>query len=466
MGDEVQAIKAGLLEVADIVVVNKGDKPGAQRTARPARAMLVASAAARADGRRIDGATGRGRSDPRSSSRPPRTGDGVPELLAALDRHRAARRGRGAGSARALARAEAQVWAILGTESAAALDGRGSASGAPTRSSARSPTTASTRIAAADRLLPSPRLARVARWPHDDRAGLRGGRRADGPRHRPGPRGDRARTSSCTSRSSPAPRPVATGSPATSTGRSPRASSTRRSATRRWRGSSRPPTSSTVRDGRPRHRGRLRGPRRQAGALARARRRALRQARSSPRTPARSRSTAWPRRSRPDRRARFVGHALLQPGAGHAAHRADPRRGDTDDDVEAAIRALVDELGKQVIVSADRPGFIVNRILMPFLAEAMRAFEEGVGTAEDIDTGARVGLNHPMGPLELADFIGLDVCLDDHAGARRRPRPGALAAAARPRGARGCRPSRPEDRAAASTRYPRERDRRVERTAA
>ena len=48
---------------------------------------------------------------------------------------------------------------------------------------------------------------------------------------------------------------------------------------------------------------------------------------------------------------------------------------------------------------------------MPFLAEAMRAYEEGLGTAEDIDTGARVGLNHPMGPLELADFIGLDVCL-------------------------------------------------------
>jgi 3-hydroxybutyryl-CoA dehydrogenase len=48
---------------------------------------------------------------------------------------------------------------------------------------------------------------------------------------------------------------------------------------------------------------------------------------------------------------------------------------------------------------------------MPFLAEAMRAYEEGLGTADDIDTGARVGLNHPMGPLELADFIGLDVCL-------------------------------------------------------
>jgi 3-hydroxybutyryl-CoA dehydrogenase len=76
-----------------------------------------------------------------------------------------------------------------------------------------------------------------------------------------------------------------------------------------------------------------------------------------------------------------------------------------------AIRALSVELGKQVIVSADRPGFIVNRILMPYLAEAMRAFEQGIGTAEDIDAGARVGLNHPMGPLELADFIGLDVCL-------------------------------------------------------
>jgi 3-hydroxybutyryl-CoA dehydrogenase len=75
------------------------------------------------------------------------------------------------------------------------------------------------------------------------------------------------------------------------------------------------------------------------------------------------------------------------------------------------VRELAGELGKQVIVSADRPGFIVNRILMPLLAEAMRAYEEGLGTAEDIDTGARVGLNHPMGPLQLADFIGLDVCL-------------------------------------------------------
>ncbi len=83
----------------------------------------------------------------------------------------------------------------------------------------------------------------------------------------------------------------------------------------------------------------------------------------------------------------------------------------TGDAAEATVRELAGELGKQVIVSADRPGFIVNRILMPLLAEAMRAYEEGLGTAEDIDTGARVGLNHPMGPLQLADFIGLDVCL-------------------------------------------------------
>jgi 3-hydroxybutyryl-CoA dehydrogenase len=98
------------------------------------------------------------------------------------------------------------------------------------------------------------------------------------------------------------------------------------------------------------------------------------------------------------------------------------RSSTTDDATEAAIRALVAELeahGRErdgakpwvVIVSADRPGFIVNRILMPFLAEAMRALEEQLGTAQDIDIGAKRGLNHPMGPLELADFIGLDVCL-------------------------------------------------------
>ena len=82
----------------------------------------------------------------------------------------------------------------------------------------------------------------------------------------------------------------------------------------------------------------------------------------------------------------------------------------TSDATAATVRDLSADLGKQVIVSADRPGFIVNRMLMPFLAEAMRTLEEGIATAEDIDTGAKVGLNHPMGPLALADFIGLDVC--------------------------------------------------------
>jgi len=82
----------------------------------------------------------------------------------------------------------------------------------------------------------------------------------------------------------------------------------------------------------------------------------------------------------------------------------------TTDATASTVRELSADLGKQVIVSADRPGFIVNRMLMPFLAEAMRAFEEGVGSADDIDAGARIGLNHPMGPLALADFIGLDVC--------------------------------------------------------
>ncbi len=87
------------------------------------------------------------------------------------------------------------------------------------------------------------------------------------------------------------------------------------------------------------------------------------------------------------------------------------RGAETSDATEQAVRAIAGELGKQVIVSRDRPGFIVNRVLMPFLGESMRAYEEGLGSAEDIDTGARIGLNHPMGPLELADFIGLDVCL-------------------------------------------------------
>ena len=113
----------------------------------------------------------------------------------------------------------------------------------------------------------------------------------------------------------------------------------------------------------------------------------------------------------PARRERFVGMHFFSPVP--VMPLVELIRGEaTTDATEAAIRELTDDLGKKLIVSADKPGFIVNRILMPLLAEAMRTYEEGTGTAEDIDTGAKVGLNHPMGPLELADFIGLDVCLN------------------------------------------------------
>ena len=74
-------------------------------------------------------------------------------------------------------------------------------------------------------------------------------------------------------------------------------------------------------------------------------------------------------------------------------------------------RALALAMGKTVITSNDRPGFVVNRVLIPFLNEACYALEDGVATPEDIDQGVRLGLNHPMGPLELADLIGLDTVL-------------------------------------------------------
>jgi len=83
----------------------------------------------------------------------------------------------------------------------------------------------------------------------------------------------------------------------------------------------------------------------------------------------------------------------------------------TADETYAAVRELAIKLGKTVITSRDVPGFLVNRVLIPLLNEACFALEQGVGTAEDIDTGAKLGLNHPMGPLELADLIGLDTVL-------------------------------------------------------
>jgi 3-hydroxybutyryl-CoA dehydrogenase len=77
----------------------------------------------------------------------------------------------------------------------------------------------------------------------------------------------------------------------------------------------------------------------------------------------------------------------------------------------AEVVALAKRFGKVTVTSKDSPGFIVNRILIPLLNEACFALQEGLASPEDIDTGVKLGLNHPMGPLTLADFIGLDTCL-------------------------------------------------------
>jgi len=83
----------------------------------------------------------------------------------------------------------------------------------------------------------------------------------------------------------------------------------------------------------------------------------------------------------------------------------------TSEETKAAVRALAVALGKTPVEAQDAPGFIANRILLPMINEAMYAVYEGVGTPEAVDTVMKLGMNHPMGPLALADFIGLDTCL-------------------------------------------------------
>ena len=83
----------------------------------------------------------------------------------------------------------------------------------------------------------------------------------------------------------------------------------------------------------------------------------------------------------------------------------------TDEDTYQALRGVVDRLGKTHASAEDFPAFIVNRILMPMINEAIYTLYEGVGSVLSIDTSLKLGANHPMGPLELADFIGLDTCL-------------------------------------------------------
>ena len=84
----------------------------------------------------------------------------------------------------------------------------------------------------------------------------------------------------------------------------------------------------------------------------------------------------------------------------------------TSADTTARTRAFAESLGKQVVLSQDEPGFIVNRILLPMLNEACFVLGQGTASVADIDKGIKLGLSHPMGPLELADFIGLDTCLE------------------------------------------------------
>jgi 3-hydroxybutyryl-CoA dehydrogenase len=87
------------------------------------------------------------------------------------------------------------------------------------------------------------------------------------------------------------------------------------------------------------------------------------------------------------------------------------RAAQTSDATYALVVALAQKMGKTIVTSRDAPGFLVNRMLVPMLCEAIFALQESVGSARDIDSSAKLGLNHPMGPLELADLIGLDTVL-------------------------------------------------------
>ena len=87
------------------------------------------------------------------------------------------------------------------------------------------------------------------------------------------------------------------------------------------------------------------------------------------------------------------------------------RGGNTSDDTYNTIFALAQEIGKTPVTVAEAPGFVCNRLLIPMINEAIELVQNGVASPEDIDTAMRLGCNHPMGPLTLGDFIGLDTCL-------------------------------------------------------
>ncbi|HMN86887.1 MAG TPA: 3-hydroxybutyryl-CoA dehydrogenase [Bauldia sp.] len=111
-----------------------------------------------------------------------------------------------------------------------------------------------------------------------------------------------------------------------------------------------------------------------------------------------------------DRPERFIGIHFMNPVP--VMELVEVIRGiATDDATFEATRGFVDRLGKTMTLAEDFPGFIVNRILLPMINEAIYTLHEGVGSVVAIDTAIRLGAHHPMGPLQLADFIGLDTCL-------------------------------------------------------
>jgi 3-hydroxybutyryl-CoA dehydrogenase len=111
-----------------------------------------------------------------------------------------------------------------------------------------------------------------------------------------------------------------------------------------------------------------------------------------------------------DRPERFIGMHFMNPVP--VMQLVEVIRGiATEDATFVTVRAFVESLGKTIAVSEDFPAFIVNRILLPMINEAVYTLYEGVGTVDAIDKAMKLGANHPMGPLELADFIGLDTCL-------------------------------------------------------
>ena len=107
---------------------------------------------------------------------------------------------------------------------------------------------------------------------------------------------------------------------------------------------------------------------------------------------------------------RFIGMHFMNPVPIMKLVEIIPAMG-TNPDVTARVVGLAHDLGKETTTSQDYPGFVVNRILMPMINEAFTALMEGVASPEDIDKGMKLGTNQPMGPLTLADFIGLDTCL-------------------------------------------------------